>query len=128
VRPVGAEAEAQGTEGYPLYAWTKATIEDPVKKAKHIMSFAIHVKDQAVYTREEADALEADLAAHGGWHTHHTFAASRHEPPVTRSRRNAFASLKGDPLGLSLARPVCQKGRAAINELLTMPETCRIRP
>ncbi len=56
-----AEAEVQGIEGYPLYAWTRATIEDPAKKAKHIKSFAIHVKDQAVYPKEEADALEADL-------------------------------------------------------------------
>ena len=27
-----AEAEKHGIEGYPLYEWTKATIEDPVKK------------------------------------------------------------------------------------------------
>src|SRR5215204_4565498 len=56
-----AEAEKQGVEGYPLYAWTKATIEDPVKKAKHLRSFAIHVKGREVYGKEEADALEADL-------------------------------------------------------------------
>jgi hypothetical protein len=56
-----AEAEAHGTEGYLLYEWTKATIEDPLKKAKHIKSFAVHVGDRAVYTKEEADALEADL-------------------------------------------------------------------
>jgi hypothetical protein len=56
-----AEAERHGVEGYPLYAWTKATIEDPVKKAKHIRSFALHVKGREVYSKEEADALEADL-------------------------------------------------------------------
>jgi hypothetical protein len=56
-----AEAEKHGTEGYPLYAWTKATIEDPVKKAKHLKSFAVHVKGREVYGKEEADALEADL-------------------------------------------------------------------
>jgi hypothetical protein len=56
-----AEAEAHGTDRYPLYAWTKATIEDPAKKAKHIKSFALHVKDREVYTKDEADALEADL-------------------------------------------------------------------
>ncbi len=27
-----AEAEKRGTEKYPLYEWTKATIEDPAKK------------------------------------------------------------------------------------------------
>ncbi len=56
-----AEAERQGVEGYPLYAWTKATIENPVKKAKHLKSFALYVKGREVYSKEEADALETDL-------------------------------------------------------------------
>ena len=56
-----AEAERQGTEGYPLHAWTKATIEDPVKKAKYLKSFTLYVAGQEVYAKEEADALEADL-------------------------------------------------------------------
>jgi hypothetical protein len=56
-----AEAEAHGVEGYPLYAWTKATIEDPMKKAKYIKSFTLLVRGREVYTKEEADALEADL-------------------------------------------------------------------
>ena len=56
-----AEAEAHGIEGYPLYAWTKATIEDPVKRAKHLRSFALHIKGEAVYPVQEADALETDL-------------------------------------------------------------------
>jgi hypothetical protein len=56
-----AEAEKQGVEGYPLYAWTKATIEDPVKRAKHLKSFALYVKGREVYAKEEADALEAAL-------------------------------------------------------------------
>jgi hypothetical protein len=56
-----AQAEADGVEGYPLYEWTKATIENPIKKAKHLKSFAIHVKGQEVYPQEEADALEANV-------------------------------------------------------------------
>jgi hypothetical protein len=56
-----AEAEAHGVELYPLYAWTKATIEDPVKRAKHLRSFALHIKGEAMYPKQEADALEADL-------------------------------------------------------------------
>lgn len=56
-----AEAEVNGVEGYPLYEWTKATIEDPVKRAKHIKSFAIHVEGREVYAKAEADALQADL-------------------------------------------------------------------
>ena len=56
-----AEAEVHGIESYPLYAWTKATIEDPVKRAKHLRSFALHIKGEAVYPVQEADALETDL-------------------------------------------------------------------
>ncbi len=56
-----AEAELHGPETYPLYAWTKATIEDPAKKAKHLKSFALYVKGREVYSKDETDALEADL-------------------------------------------------------------------
>ena len=56
-----AEAEAHGTENYPLYAWTKATIEDPAKEAKYIKSFTLYVGGEEVYARDKADALEADL-------------------------------------------------------------------
>jgi hypothetical protein len=56
-----AEAERQGVEGHPLYAWTKATIEDSVKKAKHLKSFTLYVNGQEVYSKAEADALEADF-------------------------------------------------------------------
>jgi hypothetical protein len=56
-----AKAEADGVESYPLYEWTKATIKDSVKKAKHLKSFALSVKGRQVNPKEEADALEADL-------------------------------------------------------------------
>ena len=56
-----AEAERRGTDGFPLHAWTRATIEDPVKKAKYIRSFTVHVDGEEVYSAETADALEADL-------------------------------------------------------------------
>jgi hypothetical protein len=56
-----AQAEANGIEDYPLYEWTKAIIEDSIKRAKHLKAFALHVKGQDVYAKEEADALEADL-------------------------------------------------------------------
>jgi len=58
-----AEAEREGTEQYPLYQWTKATIEDPAKKEKHLKSFSLHVKGREVYSKDEANALEADLQA-----------------------------------------------------------------
>ena len=56
-----AEAEAQGIEHYPLYAWTKAVIADPAKQAKYVRSFSIHVGGAEVYARDKADALEAAL-------------------------------------------------------------------
>ncbi len=56
-----AEAETQGTEDYPLYEWTKATIEDPAKKAKYLKSFTLYIDGDEVYAKEKADALESDI-------------------------------------------------------------------
>ena len=56
-----AEAEKRGTGGYPLYEWTKATIEDPAKKTKYLKSFTLYVDGNEVYAKESADALESDL-------------------------------------------------------------------
>ncbi len=56
-----AEAEANNVEDYPLYAWTKATIEDPAKEAKYIQSFTLYVDGEEVYNKPAADALEAAL-------------------------------------------------------------------
>jgi len=55
------EAEKNGTEAYPLYEWTKETIEDPEKKKKHSLAFAIHVDGEVIYDKDTADALEAEL-------------------------------------------------------------------
>ncbi len=56
-----AEAEKNGIENYPLYEWTKATIEDPAKKAKYLKSFTLYVDGNEVYAKDNADALESDL-------------------------------------------------------------------
>ena len=56
-----AEAEKEGAEHFPLYEWTKATIENPVKKAKYLKSFTLQVAGEDLYGKEIADALEADL-------------------------------------------------------------------
>jgi hypothetical protein len=53
-------AEANGIENYPLYEWTKKTVDDPAKKAKYIKSFALYVGGKEVYGRDKADALEAE--------------------------------------------------------------------
>lgn len=55
------EAEKEGIEQYPLYRWTKATVDDPAKKAKYLESFTLYVGGAEVYAKEAADALEADL-------------------------------------------------------------------
>jgi hypothetical protein len=56
-----AEAEREGVEKYPLYAWTKATIENPAKEAKYTKSFTLYVDGAEVYPRAAAEALERDL-------------------------------------------------------------------
>jgi len=55
------EAEANGTENYPLYKWTKHTIEDPAKEAKYTKSFSLYVDGEEVYEKDKTDALEAEL-------------------------------------------------------------------
>jgi hypothetical protein len=56
-----AAAQEHGAENYPLYQWTKATIENPAKKEKYLKSFTLYVRDEEVYAKEIADALEVDL-------------------------------------------------------------------
>ena len=56
-----AQAEAQGVEHYPLYAWTRAVIADPAKETKYLKSFSIHVGGDEVYAKEKAEALETAL-------------------------------------------------------------------
>jgi hypothetical protein len=55
------EAEAKGVDAYPLYAWTKKTVDDPVKEAKYTKSFTLYVGGDEVYEKGKADALEAEL-------------------------------------------------------------------
>lgn len=56
-----AEAEREGVGQYPLYEWTKKTIEDPAKKAKYLQVFTLYVQGQEVYPKARAAALVADL-------------------------------------------------------------------
>ena len=56
------EAESFGVEAYGLYKWTKDTIENPEKKAKHLKSFAFYEGDfQQIYQKELALNLIASL-------------------------------------------------------------------
>ncbi|WP_199541094.1 hypothetical protein [Paraburkholderia kururiensis] len=58
-----SEAEKEGVEKYPLYQWTKDTIENPAKQAKYLKSFTVYVKGDEVYGKDVADALERELLA-----------------------------------------------------------------
>ena len=55
------EAQAEGSEKYPLYEWTKKTIEHPGKREKYTKSFTLYVGGAEVYAKDKADALEAEL-------------------------------------------------------------------
>jgi hypothetical protein len=87
-----AEAEREGSERYPLYQWTKDTIENPAKKAKYLKSFTLYVGGDEVYSKDQADALEAALQplVGGGLITrlarHDTNPANNPQPPA-RYRR-----------------------------------------
>lgn len=55
------EAEDNEISKYPLYHWTKSVIDDPVKRAKHIRSFAFYKGLEQVYRKELADKLYFEL-------------------------------------------------------------------
>lgn len=56
-----SEAERLGTENYPLYQWTRDTIENPEKKAKYLQSFTIYVNGDEVYGKDVTDVMETAL-------------------------------------------------------------------
>ena len=58
-----SEAERLGTQNYPLYEWTRETIENAEKKAKYLRSFTVYVNDEQVYDQVIADAMEDELTA-----------------------------------------------------------------
>jgi hypothetical protein len=82
-----AEAESRGVDEYPLYHWTKATIENPAKKAKYLKSFTLYVDGNEIYAKAKADALESDLQLVGGklvtrLAKHDTNPATNPQPPA----------------------------------------------
>ncbi|NIE64268.1 hypothetical protein [Burkholderia sp. Ax-1719] len=58
-----AEAEHADREHYPLYQWTKETIENPEKKARYLNSFTVYVDGHEVYDKDSADWLQVRLSA-----------------------------------------------------------------
>jgi len=55
------EAERVGIEKYELYHWTKSTIDNPEKKAKHLKSFAFYQGNNQVYSKKLACTIEQCL-------------------------------------------------------------------
>ena len=55
------EAEKNGIENYPLYIWTKKTIENKEKVKKHSLAFAFYYKEEQVYPKKIAEKLHNDL-------------------------------------------------------------------
>ena len=56
-----AAAEKDGVANYPLYQWTKDTLENPIKKEKYMKAFTLYISGEEVYQKEKADPIEADL-------------------------------------------------------------------
>lgn len=56
-----SDAERLGTENFPLYQWTRDTIENPEKKAKYLQSYTVYVNGDEVYGKDIADLIEAEL-------------------------------------------------------------------
>lgn len=83
-----AEAEKAGATDTALYRWTKDTIRDPAKQAKHLRSFTVYAGGREVYAKETADALERDLKALVGGEAvehmarHDTNPANNPQPPA----------------------------------------------
>jgi hypothetical protein len=61
-----SEAERSGAENYPLYQWTRETIENPEKKSKYLKVFTVYVNGAAVYSGAIADSLQSKFSALGG--------------------------------------------------------------
>ena len=127
-----AEAEREGIEQYPLYAWTKATIEDPAKKAKYLKSFTIYVGGEQVYPKEVADAIEAELMPLVGGGMVDSSTNTTPTPPTTRSRRRGTACRSAvRDFGL----PACRRARLItfadehllVGRRIAMPEARKAR-
>ena len=54
-------AQREPRRQYELYHWTKSTIDDPEKRAKHLKSFAFYEGNNQVYSKELACKIEQRL-------------------------------------------------------------------
>lgn len=57
------EAERTDPDNYPLYEWTRASVDNPEKKAKYLRVFTVYVDGEEIYGEETANRLHAELTA-----------------------------------------------------------------
>ncbi len=55
------ECEKDNNTNNALYKWTKATIENNVKKKKYLKSFTVYVNGAQLYEKKTADYLESEI-------------------------------------------------------------------
>tara|TARA_Y100000589_G_C27129723_1_gene620059 strand:+ start:1068 stop:1505 length:438 start_codon:yes stop_codon:yes gene_type:complete len=55
------ECEQNNNIDFPLYKWTKYTINQKKKKEKYLKSFTIYIEHNQLYSKDKADRLEAEL-------------------------------------------------------------------
>ncbi|SAL54254.1 hypothetical protein AWB67_02406 [Caballeronia terrestris] len=60
------EAERTDPDNYPLYEWTRASVDSPEKKAKYLRVFTVYVDGEEIYREETANQLHAELTALAG--------------------------------------------------------------
>ncbi|MEC5404136.1 hypothetical protein VOM14_00950 [Paraburkholderia sp. MPAMCS5] len=60
------EAERLGTQNYPLYQWTRDTLDNPEKQAKYLQWFTVYVRGDQIYDRHIADVMETELIGIAG--------------------------------------------------------------
>ena len=89
-----AEAEREGIERYPLYHWTKATIENPAKQAKYQKSFTLYVDGDEVYAKDKADALEAELQPRRSAAPGHAPRQARHQSRQQPAAAGALSEVR----------------------------------
>ena len=55
------EAEKNGIDNYPLYHWTKDSLDKKSKIEKYKNSFTVYINSEEVYSKILADNIEKDL-------------------------------------------------------------------
>ena len=87
-------AEAEGIDQYPLYQWTKDTIDDPVKKAKYLKAFTLYVDGDEVYDGEKAHPLKRTCSRSPKTACSTSFRNTTPIRPTIRNRRKNTANRK----------------------------------